>query len=364
MVEQARGVDRLHSVLVLEGGETRLEHVQGGAGLDRPANIKSVSKTVMALLIGLAIDRGVIAGADQPLAELLDDRFPADATPGSDRITVGQALSLRAGLRSTSGRYYGAWVQSDNWVRHALTRPMVDQPGGRMIYSTGPSHLLSAALMEAGGQPSQTLARRWLGELGVGLGYWPEDPQGIGFGGNDMHISPRDLARIGELYRQGGVLDGERFLPERWVEASWTAYGTSPWSGDDYGYGWFITEIAEQTTYYGRGYGGQALFVLPALELTIVMTSDPTPPSPGGRYFRRLRQLVQTIVAATTSAKVSTSAADLTTDSGRQADQGMAGAASKAVMAPTRALDESIRDREGPAIGSASYWPIQSRGLR
>jgi CubicO group peptidase (beta-lactamase class C family) len=256
-----------------------------------------VSKTVLALLIGLAVDREVIAGADQALVELLGDRVPEEATIGSERITVGHALSLRAGLQSTSGRNYGRWVQSDNWVHHALTRPMVDRPGGRMIYSTGPSHLLSAALMEAVGEPSRRIARRWLAELGISLGFWPNDPQGVGFGGNDMHISPRDLARIGELYRQGGVLDGVRYLSYDWVEASWTSYGTSPWSGDDYGFGWFITEIAGQRAYYGRGYGGQALFVLPASELTIVMTSDPNPPSAGGRHFRRLRQLIETIVA-------------------------------------------------------------------
>jgi len=296
-IDQARATERLHSLLVLQSGVARLEHVQGGSGLDQPANIKSVSKTVLALLVGLAVDRGLIAGPEQRLIDLLGDRFPEEATPGSERITVGQALSLRTGLRSTSGRFYGAWVQSDDWVRHALTRPMVARPGGRMIYSTGPSHLLSAALTEAGDLPSQTLARRWLSELGVDLGYWPEDPQGIGFGGNDMHISPRDLARIGELYRKGGELDGERRLSKSWVEASWTAYGTSPWSGDDYGFGWFITDIDGQTTYYGRGYGGQALFVVPAFELTVVMTSDPTPPSPGGRHFRRLREIVQTIIS-------------------------------------------------------------------
>jgi CubicO group peptidase (beta-lactamase class C family) len=303
VIDQARSTDRLHSVLVLRAGQTVLEHVQGGPGLDQPANIKSVSKTVLSLLIGLAIDRDLIDGPEQTLAELLGDRFPGEATAGSDRITVGHALSLRTGLQSTSGRNYGRWVQSDNWVRHALTRPMVDRPGGRMIYSTGPSHLLSAALMEASGQPSRTLARRWLADLGVSLGFWPNDPQGIGFGGNDMHISPRDLARIGELYRQGGVLDGVRRLSEDWVEASWTSYGTSPWSGDDYGFGWFITEIAEQAAFYGRGYGGQALFVLPASELTIVMTSDPEPPSPGGRHFRRLRELVRSIVAVQSSGR-------------------------------------------------------------
>ncbi|OAB62540.1 6-aminohexanoate hydrolase [Leptolyngbya valderiana BDU 20041] len=295
IIDQARATDRLHALLVLKDGESVVEHVQGGDGLDRPANLKSVSKTVLSLLVGMALERGLLESVDQPLTGLLGARVPAGATPGSDRITVAHALSLQAGLQSTSGRNYGRWVQSPDWVAHILTRPMVDRPGGRMIYSTGPSHLLSAALMEAGGRSSSALARDWLGGIGVSLGYWPTDPQGVAFGGNDMHISPRDLARIGELYRQGGVLDGERVLPEAWVDASWTAYGTSPWSGDDYGYGWFITRLAGQPAYYGRGYGGQALFVLPEADLTVVVISDPNPPSSGGRQFQQVRDLVATI---------------------------------------------------------------------
>lgn len=294
VIDQAQRTDRLHALLVLADGEVVLEHVQNGTGLDRPANVKSVSKTVMSLLIGLAIDRGMIVNADQPLIDIMGERFPDNATPGSERITVAHAMSLRAGLQSTSGRNYGPWVQSENWIEHVLTRPMVDRPGGRMIYSTGPTHLLSAALTEASDQPSRTTARAWLRELGITLGFWPVDPQGVGFGGNDMHISPRDLARIGELYRLGGMLDGQRLLSANWVRASWTAYGTSPWSGDDYGYGWFITTLAGERAYYGRGYGGQALFVLPDSELTIVITSDPNPPS-SGRHFARVRDLVLTV---------------------------------------------------------------------
>ena len=294
IVDQAERTERLHALLVLADGEVVLEHVQAGDGLDRSANIKSVSKTVMSLLIGLAIERELIDSVDQPLANILGERFPDSATPGSERITVAHALSLRAGLQSTSGRNYGAWVQSGNWIEHVLTRPMADRPGGRMIYSTGPTHLLSAALVEAGGRSSRAIAEDWLSELGVTLGFWPADPQGVGFGGNDMHISPRDLARIGELYRLDGMLNGRRVLSAEWISASWTAYGTSPWSGDDYGFGWFITTLAGERAYYGRGYGGQALFVLPDSELTIVITSDPNPPS-SGRHFASIRDLVLAI---------------------------------------------------------------------
>jgi CubicO group peptidase (beta-lactamase class C family) len=118
-------------------------------------------------------------------------------------------------------------------VAHALSRPFVDAPGGGMLYSTGSSHLLSAILTRASGRSTLDLARDWLGEpLGIGFPPWDRDPQGVYLGGNNMALSPRELLRFGELYRQGGELDGRRILSEAWVETSWTPRTRSVFSGD------------------------------------------------------------------------------------------------------------------------------------
>jgi CubicO group peptidase (beta-lactamase class C family) len=295
----AGSVDRLHALLVLHDGEPVLEHVQAGPGLDRPANLKSLSKTVLSLVAGIAIDRGVIENLDQPILDVLDGRAPANPTEGAERITLEHALSLQTGLASTSGRNYGRWVQSDNWVAHVLTRPMVAEPGMRMIYSTGSSHLTAAALAAASDRSVRDLAREWIGQpLNIRVPDWMTDPQGIHFGGNEMQLSPRALGRIGELYRLGGQLDGERVVSAEWVRESWTARGRSPWSGDEYGLGWFITRLAGERAYYGRGYGGQMLYVIPGLALTVVITSDPTPPSSGGRVLQQRNRLVGEIIRA------------------------------------------------------------------
>lgn len=296
----AESLDSLHTLLVLHDGVVALEETYRGAGPSAPANLKSLSKTVVSLLAGIAIDKGLIDSVEQPLVDLLGPRVPEDATEGVNIITLGHALSLRAGLQSTSGRNYGRWVQSDNWVEHALTRPMVDEPGGRMIYSTGSTHLAAAALVEASGRTLLDLARDWLGApLNIRIQDWMRDPQGLHFGGNEMHLSPRAVARIGELYRLGGEIEGRRVVSREWIEASWTPRGRSPWSGDLYGYGWFITEIAGERAYYGRGYGGQMLYVIPSKALTVVITSRSVPPSGGGRYVRRLHRLVADLVEAT-----------------------------------------------------------------
>jgi CubicO group peptidase (beta-lactamase class C family) len=296
-IAHAERIPRTHGLLVAHEGEVVIEHVVRGPALHRPVNIKSLSKTVLSALIGIAVERGVIAGVDQPITELLGDRIPANIDPRLYRVTVGHLLSMQAGLRPTSGSNYGAWVTSRNWVTHALTQPFVTEPGGRMLYSTGNSHVLSAALTYRTGRDMLDLARDWLGNpLNVIVPAWSQDPQGIYFGGNDMHMSPRALLRFGELFRRGGVIDGAngttRVLSREWIDASWTPRTVSPYTGDGYGYGWFITELAGQRAYYGRGFGGQMLYVIPSRALTIVITSDPEPPGPGTLHLTLLNGLV------------------------------------------------------------------------
>lgn len=277
-VEVAEALPRLRSLLVMRHGEVLAEHrFNGGPPLDQAVNIKSASKTVLSALVGIAIERGVLEGVDQPILSVLAMDAPENPDPRLAQVTVGHLLSMRAGLERTSGGNYGRWVTSPNWVRYALSRPFDDEPGGRMLYSSGSTHLLSAMLTRASGRSTHELAQEWLAEpLGVSIPRWQRDPQGVYFGGNNMLMSPHDLARFGELYRNGGSVGEEQVLPESWIEESWRPRTTSPWSGSDYGYGWFLDSANGYAVRYARGYGGQMVYVVPELELTVVMTSDPS----------------------------------------------------------------------------------------
>jgi CubicO group peptidase (beta-lactamase class C family) len=297
-------LNRVHSVVIAYDGEIIHEIHQGGPGVASPANIKSLSKTVLAAITGAAIEADIIESVDQPMVALFGEHLPSGTDPKVNEITIAHLLAQQAGLERTSGSNYGAWVASDNWVNDAITRPFVDEPGGKMLYSTGTSHLLSAALTHASGETTHTLAQLLLGDpLNITIRPWLRDPQGIYFGGNDMQLSPRALIEVGELYRNDGLViddagNEQRVLPEGWVEASWQPRGTSRWTGDGYGFGWFITQLAGEDVYYGRGYGGQALFVIPEREMTVVITSDPTPPSPGGQFQQRLNGLLEGLLSS------------------------------------------------------------------
>jgi CubicO group peptidase (beta-lactamase class C family) len=272
----AEALTQLETVIVAHEGDIVSERGYRGNSVTAPTNIKSASKSVVSALVGIAIDQGHLEGPDQSIASLLEADLPADADPRISDITIGHLLSMQAGLGGTSGGNYGVWVSSRNWVRSALARPFEGAPGGRMIYSTGSTHLLSAILTQVTGRSSLQLAREWLGPLDdFAIAGWDRDPQGIYLGGNQMAMTPRSLLAFGELYRNGGLSpDGERLLSSEWIEASWEHRTRSRYSGDGYGYGWFLTRIAGQDVRYAWGFGGQMLYIVPALELTVVMTSD------------------------------------------------------------------------------------------
>jgi CubicO group peptidase (beta-lactamase class C family) len=288
---------QLHAVLVARGGTTAIEQRLRGPGLAVPVNIKSLAKSIIAALVGIGISRGLIESVDQPVAALLPDKLPRDPDPRLMRVTVGHLLAMRAGLERTSGPYYGRWVSSRDWVRTALARPFVDEPGGQMLYSTGNSHILSAVLTRVAERSTLAIARDWLGEpLGIEIPSWQRDPQGIYFGGNNMLLSPRDLLRFAELYRTRGSFNGRQILPAAWVDATWEPQARSPHTGHAYGYGWFITKAQGRSVYYAWGYGGQLIYVVPDLGLSVVMTSDSDAPSGRTGYVRELHGLMSDLI--------------------------------------------------------------------
>ncbi len=277
-LERANDLNRLRSLLISRNGELIEERYFNGTRPSHSANLKSASKSVLAALIGIAFDRGYLTS----LRDGMERYFPEHLT-GSDAvkkksITIEDLLTMRSGLESTSNVNYGRWVQSSNWVRHVLTRPLVDEPGGRMIYSTGNSHLLSALLTRATKMSTYDFARRYLAEpLGVPMAPWVRDPQGIYLGGNEMHWTPRGMLAFGELYLNGGRVGGKQIISERWIKESLKPRARSHWSGREHGYGWWIDALGGYDTYYAWGHGGQFIFVVPPLKMVVVTTSDPSP---------------------------------------------------------------------------------------
>ena len=220
-------------------------------------------------------------------------------------ITVEDLLTMRSGLESTSGRNYGAWVKSGNWVRYALRQPIVSEPGTAMEYSTGSSHLLSAILTKVSGTSTWQFAQTALAApMGLRLARWPHGSAGHLFRRQRDAADARGRwSRSDELYLDHGHANGRQVVPSSWVETSCVPRTTSVWDDERrYGYGWWIQAFDGGTACFAWGYGGQYIFVFRDLHLVVVATSSTSVSEERRGHRRRLFELIEQHVLKPVSA--------------------------------------------------------------
>ncbi len=293
--DAARQLTRLRSLLVQHDGDLVFERYYNGAGADRPANMKSASKSVISALVGIAIEEGFIESVDSTLAEFFPEYLAGEEYAGKRAITVENLLTMQSGLETTSNRNYGRWVASRDWVKFVIDQPLVARPGADMLYSTGSTHLLAAILTRATGMDARRFAQEYLTRpMGYSMSYWSQDPQGIYFGGNDMEMTPRQMLAFGAMYLNGGRHGETQVVPEPWVAASYRPRARSPrGQGRFYGYGWWLRDLAGMRIPVAWGYGGQLIFVVEQLGLVVVATSDSNPGPARRGHLGRLYDLVE-----------------------------------------------------------------------
>ena len=293
-MDRAARLPRLRGLLISIDGRLVEEQYFGGARSSDWVNLKSASKSIVSILVGIALDQGYLESLQDTIVEFFPEYLDPTDDLSKKTITLEDLLTMRSGLETTSNRNYGRWVQSSNWVRHVLTRRMVGKPGGRMIYSTGSSHLLSAVLTKVTGMSTLAFARLYLGQpLGIRILSWMRDPQGIYFGGNEMRMTPRAMLEIGELYLRLGRAGGRQVVSEAWIQASLKSRTQSRRSGRQYGYGWWIRTMAGHQVYYAWGYGGQFIFVVPDLRMVVVTASVSSPGQGRRQHLRTIYDLME-----------------------------------------------------------------------
>lgn len=288
----AEGMDQLHGLVIARDGQILLDHAFRGPPTRQAVNVKSVSKTLVAAATGAAIDRDLLT-LGTTLEEAIPDLIPAGSDPRVGGITVENLVTMQAGLQRTSGANYGRWVSSRNWIGYALSRPFEAEPGTRMLYSTGSIHVLGAVIARRADASLLAVMRDWIGApLDIQIAGWTRDPQGFYLGGNEMALSPHAMLRFAEMTRRGG----QDVLSEGWIKASLQPRTRSPFSGLDYGYGWFLGQIGGARMAMARGYGGQIIAILPQERASIIITSDSTRPAQSEGYFGDLLRFMEDTV--------------------------------------------------------------------
>lgn len=271
--EQGHAID---SVQVVRNGYLVVDAYNHPFGPDRLHVIRSCTKSIVSALIGIAIEQGALQGVEQPIAELFPDRTIANLDESKQAMTLEDLLTMATGLECRDSYLY-RWQglqrmqQSDDWVQFILDLPMAEEPGDRFEYCNGASFLLSAIIQEATGMSTKAFADEQLFRpLGIEDVDWPSNPDGISIGWGSMRMEPRDMAKIGYLYLNGGRWEDRQLLTTEWIEAS-TEKHIAATLQDGYGYQWWVSDLGY---YMALGYGGQFIFVVPNANLVAVITSE------------------------------------------------------------------------------------------
>ncbi len=272
-------VPHMDSLLVVRGGYLVFERYDRG-DLRTLHNVKSVTKSVTSALIGIALSTGDLGRIDEPIGELLPEVFATVDDRRKRAITVRDLLTMRSGLDWAE---YGAdtvqMTVSPDWVQYVLAHALIRQPGTQFNYSTGDTQLLSAIISQQTGMSALEYADLYLfGPLGITQRKWPADPQGRSVGGAELALTARDMAKFGYLYLNRGAWDSDPIIPASWVADSHTYYTLfDPTSESDcaelgYGFLWWLRPQRDTDSAIAVGFGGQFVYVIPALDLVVVMT--------------------------------------------------------------------------------------------
>ena len=307
-------LDKVRAVLVNVDGDTKIAHYRHGFTEDNYGHVFSVTKSVVSILIGIAIADGLIADIDQPLSALLPKHRKA-MSGDTAKVTLRHLMTMSGGFNNEFPLGGFVWEKytepGQSFVNVLLERRQEFEPGKVFHYSDVSTHLVAAVLAAAleradGDRPRAVLdyAREKLFDpLGIstrqafsealpdlfatefvtaGFG-WGTDPNGIQLGGFGLRLSAPDMVKIGELYRRDGVWKGQQIVPSAWIHQC-TAPSTfqttigGP-SDDEYGLLWWVIREPKQAGYYATGRGGQRIVVLPKSRAVIVYLTDVQPDS-------------------------------------------------------------------------------------
>jgi CubicO group peptidase (beta-lactamase class C family) len=257
---------------------------------ERKHGLSSVTKSVTSTMLGIAIDHGFISSIDASVFDFFPEH--ADLSVGrKGDITLKHLVTMSAGLEWDESTYPYADSRNDlaRWyrfpgdlVRFVLELPMVADPGTQFLYNSSLPNVLGEVIRRATGMRLDQFADEYLfAPLGITDYLWHFVRPDFVYASGDISLRLRDMARLGQLYLQDGMWNGERVLSSAWVQASASpAFTIAGWWGHvGYGYGWWPKSSEYgASAFAAAGWGDQAIIVMPEYDMVAVFT--------GGAYWR------------------------------------------------------------------------------
>jgi CubicO group peptidase (beta-lactamase class C family) len=291
--------ENIHGVLLVKNGKLIVEEYFPGQDSkgqyqtfkrDTLHEMQSATKSMNSILIGIAIDQHLIRNVDEKISTFFPEYSDIFTNKEKDAICLKDLLSMTAGLSWDEWTYPYTDPHNDatvmasraDYFRYVLERPIATTPGTKFVYNSGISLMLGEIIYKASGSRADKFAERYLfSPLGITNYFWGKAPNGVVNTLGGLALRPRDMAKIGYLFLNGGRWQGKQIVSEKWVKESTKqqigANQLPAWFlADGYGYQWWLGSfhVCGQTveSYSARGRGGQFIIVFPTLQLVAVFT--------------------------------------------------------------------------------------------
>jgi len=282
-LDEAQSRSSIYSVLVIRNGYIVGERYYRGYDENSSFNIRSVSKSYLSAMTGIALHNGEINSINDKMLDYFPEYNHSGLDSRKNEITIKHLLTMQAGIDHEHNNYSRLYGTS-NWIQSAIEEPLLYNPGERHSYNTFLTHLLSGIIKETSGMNTYEFGQENLfNPLDITIQDWGQSPQGIYFGGNNMFFTTRDMAVLGYLYLNHGEINDLQIVPRDWVEESLTNHMPQQQQGwtwgelhnGGYGYLWWLGEIKEYEVFLAIGHGGQFIVNFPELNMIIATNSNP-----------------------------------------------------------------------------------------
>lgn len=269
----------INSVLIEQEGELLAENYYNGFTCESRNVMRSVMKSILSAVTGIALRQGKLQNLDAPVAEYLEE-FREGRDPLHGMITIRHLLTMTSGIYWNGGIHYHCPMmeqlrRSKNWVSYVADCAVADIPGTKWNYKEFDMILLAAVLERACGDLYDFMDQELFQPLGIQSGRWFQSPDGVYYSVADgerneasSNLTAREMLAVGQLYLNGGTYNGTQILTEEYVRET-----TSPYMEDHYGYLWWCGP----DWFSAMGFGGQRIMVFPEKRIVAVVQATPTP---------------------------------------------------------------------------------------
>ena len=275
----ARRYPTLRALVIARGDCVLFEHYRKGLDAATRSPVHSVTKSVLSILVGVAIDKGYLR-LDETLSEILLEASEAEVAPEARAITVRDLLTKTEGFAEPWWTAPTAAMPATQMWRWMLYRPMKYPPGTHFNYDNVGTNLLSVVLSRAISGNEETFARETLFDaLHIENYAWASDAEGHLIGETDLFLTARDMAKIGLLYLQSGRWGDRQIVSPSYVRDSTAKHNDGgPPTNAAYGYLWWIDKTKSGAdAFFAAGTGSQLLYVVPTLGVVVAVSAEKIP---------------------------------------------------------------------------------------